>query len=299
MKDSVKKVVKKSTASKTSSSKTSKSKTSKPRAAPKKKIQSAPKAQEVVRTNNQNNHNQGQENSDQTQAFKESVNKPAIYKICKEGYPFVFGCALITVFFGLLSAKLFLIGLFLTVFCAGFFRDPDRVVPLNDDYIISPADGVVQQVVLTDTPKELENMSGKRLRISIFLNILNVHVNRTPVKGIISQIKYIPGQFFNASLDKSSHLNERNHIVIKTSKAEEIICTQIAGLVARRIVCNIKEGDEVQAGERYGLIRFGSRVDVYLPAGSNALVKPGQSVIGGETILCEAAVKKTIKTVIR
>ena len=166
-----------------------------------------------------------------------------------------------------------------------FFRDPFRFIP-NEDVIVSPADGIITFVGISPPPKEL-NISNKLefMKISIFLNIFNVHVNRIPSNGVIEKIKYVHGKFINATLDKSSEDNERNIILIKRSNDDLIILTQIAGLIARRIVCNIKDSQEVIKGNRFGIIKFGSRVDLYMPKSYEPMISIGQTVIGGESII--------------
>ena len=177
-----------------------------------------------------------------------------------------------------------------------FFRDPERVVPLGDRLIVSPADGMVLLIALVSPPPELQGgneVSGRGLssqpvtRVSIFMSVFDVHINRAPVAGTVKRVVYIPGKFMNADLDKASDENERQHLLIEKSDGTTIGFTQIAGLVARRIVPFVKPGDIVAAGQRVGLIRFGSRVDVYLPAGTDSKVLVGQKVIAGETVLAE------------
>lgn len=177
-----------------------------------------------------------------------------------------------------------------------FFRDPERVVPQNDAYIVSPADGLVSAIVEVDPPAELQGddgtgviglPEGKVTRISIFMSVFDVHINRAPISGAVRRLIYIPGKFMNADLDKASEENERQHILMERSDGVAIGFTQIAGLVARRIVPFVKPGDMVAVGQRVGLIRFGSRVDVYLPGGTDAKVMVGQKMVGGETVLAE------------
>lgn len=179
------------------------------------------------------------------------------------------------------------IGALLAVYCLYFFRDPERVIPEGDNLVVSPADGLVQMVTKNVTPpEELELGSDPHTRISIFLNVFDVHINRVPIGGKITAAHYVKGKFLNAELDKASEENERQLLTVESSKAK-IGFVQIAGFVARRIICNIKQGDEVQTGERFGLIRFGSRVDVYLPKLADVKVREGQRSIGGETVLAE------------
>lgn len=203
-----------------------------------------------------------------------------------EGYPFIGGFALASLVLFLIWTPLGWIGTILTVWCALFFRDPRRVTPLREGVVVSPADGRVSMVVQVVPPAEL-GLGDKPLpRISIFMSVFNCHVNRSPVTGRVERISYRPGKFINAELDKASEDNERNSLVISTP-AGQIGVTQIAGLVARRIVCFVREGQSMTAGERFGLIRFGSRLDVFLPEGSKALVAEGQTAVAGETVLAD------------
>ena len=193
-----------------------------------------------------------------------------------------------------------LVGLFLLIifFCFFyFFRDPIRIIP-NENVIVSPADGKIVFLGESNLTEEC-CIKGKFLKISIFLDIFNVHVNRMPISGIVKDIKYISGKFFKANVEKSSKENERNIIVIENEKKEKIIVTQIAGLIARRIVCDLKINQEVLKGERFGIIKFGSRVDLYLPLNYKILVAVGQTVIGGETIISNPnKISKISKTII-
>src|SRR5262244_309202 len=196
-----------------------------------------------------------------------------------EGYPFIGG-------FALASLVLFWIGTVLTLWCALFFRDPVRVTPVRDGIVVAPADGRVSMITQAMPPAEL-GLGDKPLpRVSIFMSVFNCHVNRSPVAGRGDRIAYRPGKFINAELDKASEDNERNSLVIATP-AGQIGVIQIAGLIARRIVCFVREGQSMTAGERFGLIRFGSRLDVFLPEGTRALVSEGQTAIAGETILAD------------
>jgi phosphatidylserine decarboxylase len=179
------------------------------------------------------------------------------------------------------------VAVLITAWIAYFFRDPPRVTPLRDGLIIAPGDGRVSHVEVVRPPAELGFGDEPRLRISIFLSVFDVHIQRAPVAGRVVRSVYVPGTFLNAALDKASEENERRCLVISTSNNQEIAVVQIAGLVARRIVTFIREGDTVGVGERYGLIRFGSRVDTYLPPGHGALVAVGQRAVGGETILAD------------
>lgn len=179
------------------------------------------------------------------------------------------------------------IGLFVTTWCVYFFRNPNRVTPIREGLVISPADGVIQSISKVVPPAELELGDSERTRVSIFMNVFNVHVNRIPITGSISKIHYKAGTFLNASLDKASEQNEQNLIKITTPENIEIGVVQIAGLVARRIVCDLDMGQPVKTGETFGIIRFGSRVDVYLPPDVQSMAIEGQTAVGGETILAD------------
>lgn len=203
-----------------------------------------------------------------------------------EGYPFIGGFALASLILFWIWTPLGWIGCGLTVWCALFFRDPVRVTPTREGLVVSPADGRVSMVVQAVPPAELGLGDRPLPRISIFMSVFNCHVNRSPVAGRIDRIAYRPGKFLNADLDKASEDNERNSLVISTP-AGRIGVIQIAGLVARRIVSFVREGQALAAGERFGLIRFGSRLDVYLPEGAKALVAEGQTAIAGETVLAD------------
>ena len=208
--------------------------------------------------------------------------------IHKEGYIFVIAFFVASLVLGLIAQPLFWIGLVLTLWCAYFFRDPERVIPQDDDIIISPADGRVSAVQVVVPPVELDLGSVPMLRISVFMNVFDCHINRAPARGRVSQIVYRPGQFINAELDKASVDNERNGLVIET-KHGKLGVVQIAGLIARRILCFVHENEPVDAGERFGLIRFGSRLDIYVPEGGQPRVSLGQRTIGGETVIAEFA----------
>ena len=207
-------------------------------------------------------------------------------KIHAEGYKFLVIAGIITVVFYSFSDFLGLIGFVLTIWVYYFFRDPERVIIDDDNYLVSPADGEVIKVEETDGPKELGLENQKFNKISIFMNVFDCHVNRTPCRGLIEEILYKPGKFFNASLDKASEDNERNYFKIKDSFDNKIIVVQIAGLVARRIVCEANKEQVLTQGERIGMIRFGSRVDIYYE-NYQPLVKIGQKAISGETILAK------------
>jgi phosphatidylserine decarboxylase len=201
-----------------------------------------------------------------------------------EGYPFILIFALVSLFFGWFWSPIFWIGLILTAWCVYFFRDPRRVTPLTPGLVISPADGRVIAVSVGMAPRELGLGEQTRRRVSIFMSVFDCHVNRAPLAGRIAKIVYTPGKFFNADLDKASEDNERNGLVVESGHGP-VGVVQIAGLVARRIVCFVKENDELSPGQRFGMIRFGSRVDLYLPLSANILVSEGQTAIGGETVL--------------
>ena len=205
--------------------------------------------------------------------------------IHRAGWPFVAGFAVGTFILSLFSSTLGGIGIILTLWCIYFFRNPERVTSEDPKLVVSPADGFVSMITKAVPPKELKWKTEELTRISIFLNVFDVHVNRIPVAGKIIKALHYPGKFFNASLDKASEFNERNSLVIRAKDGHEILVVQIAGLVARRILCDVKEGDEIKGGERYGIIRFGSRADIYLPQGVNPQVLEGQYMIGGETII--------------
>jgi phosphatidylserine decarboxylase len=203
-----------------------------------------------------------------------------------EGYPFIGGFALASLILFWLWTPLGWLGTVLTVWCALFFRDPIRVTPQRDGLVVAPADGRISMISQALPPPELGLGDQPLLRISIFMSVFNVHVNRSPIAGRIERIAYRPGAFLNAELDKASEDNERNSLAIATPHGR-IGVVQIAGLVARRIVSFVREGQSVGPGERFGLIRFGSRVDVYLPDGCAALVSEGQTSIAGETVLAD------------
>ena len=207
-------------------------------------------------------------------------------KVHNEGYKFLVIFGVITLIFYFISNFLGLVGLVLTIWCYYFFRDPERY-PINDeDYLVSPADGVVLQVKETSGPKELNLENKTFTKVSVFMNVFDCHVNRTPCTGKVSQILYKPGKFFNASLDKASEDNERNYYKITNTKGEDIVVVQIAGLIARRIVCETNEDTDLQQGDRIGMIRFGSRADLYFE-NYKPLVKVDQKTIAGETLIAK------------
>ncbi|MFP6749186.1 MAG: phosphatidylserine decarboxylase [Alphaproteobacteria bacterium] len=207
--------------------------------------------------------------------------------INREGYRFIAITVAVTIALFMIADPLGWLGVILSCWCVYFFRDPDRTTPSRDGLIISPADGVIQSVGLAMPPEELGMGDTPRQRISVFMNVFNVHVNRIPIDGEIRALSYRPGKFLNASLDKASSDNERQAIRMTTSMGQDIAFVQIAGLVARRIVCGLYEGQRVRAGERFGMIRFGSRVDVYLDDGMAPLVAVGQTAVAGETVLAD------------
>jgi phosphatidylserine decarboxylase len=207
-------------------------------------------------------------------------------KLHSEGYKFIVIAAVITIILYNFSSFLGLIGLVLTIWVYYFFRDPERVIIEDDNYLVSPADGEVIKVEEVDGPKELGLENKKFNKISIFMNVFDCHVNRTPCKGKIEEILYKPGKFLNASLDKASEDNERNYYKIKDVNSNDIIVVQIAGLIARRIVCESNKDQELSQGERIGMIRFGSRADIYYE-NYQPLVKIGQRAISGETLLAK------------
>lgn len=203
-----------------------------------------------------------------------------------EGFPFIGGFALASLILFWVWSPLGWIGTVLTLWCCYFFRDPARVTPVREGLVISPADGRISLISNAIPPKELELGDRPLPRVSVFMSVFDCHVNRSPVAGRIERIAYRPGKFLNADLDKASEDNERSGMVVATAGAR-IGVVQIAGLIARRIVSFVKEGQAVGAGERYGLIRFGSRVDVYLPEGTRPLVAEGQTSLAGETVIAD------------
>ncbi len=211
-----------------------------------------------------------------------------IQKLHREGYRFVAIAAVITFILLLINNYLGLISLVITIWIYYFFRDPERFPIKDEKYLVSPADGKITQITETSGPKELGLEGKKFTRISIFMDVLCCHVNRTPYTGTIDKIFYKPGKYLNATLDKASEDNERNYLKLKNLNGDEIIVVQIAGMIARRIVCDVKEGDTINQGDRLGMIRFGSKVDLYFQ-NYNLLVKKNQNTIAGETLL---AIKK-------
>ena len=218
------------------------------------------------------------------------VIKPIVHPIHRAGYPFIALFAAAAGLLFLLHDFLGFIGIILTVWCVYFFRDPARYTPQAEGLIISPADGIVAEVQEVDVPDEIPLPYPRALKIGVFMNVFDVHVNRAPCAGVVTDLGYYPGSFLDASLDKASTQNERQMITMRTSYRRQdeeasIAFVQIAGLVARRIICDLDEGQPLSAGERFGLIRFGSRVDVYLPTDSTVCVTVGQRMIAGQSVL--------------
>lgn len=207
----------------------------------------------------------------------------------REGYRFIVVFAGVSLILFAFAGELGWLGVVATVWCAYFFRDPDRVTPLREGLVVSPADGHITAIEEVVPPAELELGSDRRTRVSVFMNVFDCHVNRAPIGGRVARIAYRPGKFINAELDKASEENERNALVIETGDGHRIGVVQIAGLVARRIVCFVKQGETIEAGSRFGLIRFGSRLDVYLPPGQAATACLGQRAVAGETVLADLA----------
>ncbi len=212
--------------------------------------------------------------------------KNTFVPINREGWPFIAAFAGATILLGVFSTTLFWIGLILTGWCTYFFRDPERVTPVDDRLVVSPADGVVSAVGPAVPPRELGLGGGEMTRVSVFMNVFSCHVNRAPARGRIARIEYRPGKFLNAELDKASIDNERNGLVIDSPNGQ-LAVVQVAGLVARRIVCWTDAGNDIAIGERFGIIRFGSRLDVYLPQGATTKVAIGQTAVAGETVIAE------------
>ena len=207
-------------------------------------------------------------------------------KLHKEGYRFLVIAAVITFILLLISSFLGIISFILTIWVYYFFRDPERFSINDENYLVSPADGIISQITEINGPIELGLEDKKFTRVSIFMNVFNCHVNRVPSSGKINKILYKTGKYINASFDKASEENERNYVKMSNSKGDELILVQIAGLIARRIVCEIKENDEIKQGDRFGMIRFGSRVDLYFE-NYQLMVQQNQTTIGGETIIAK------------
>lgn len=220
----------------------------------------------------------------------DTIRKTVLVPIHPAGVPFIIGAAILTLVLMLIDEGLGLIGIILTLFCTYFFRNPTRVTPSRPGLVVSPADGLITGIAENvPLPKEIaqDGDTSDYTRISIFLSVFDVHVNRSPAAGTVIKDAYVPGKFVNAALDKASEDNERAAAKLRTPDGKIVGVVQIAGLVARRIITDMKEGTTFAAGERYGLIRFGSRGDVYLPAGVHPLVCVGQRAVGGETVLAD------------
>ena len=205
-------------------------------------------------------------------------------KIHKEGYRFLAIAVIITFICLLFSNALGLITILLTVWVYYFFRDPERISIQDDNFLVSPADGLISNISEVDGPAELSLENKKFTKVSIFMNVFNCHVNRTPISANVEEILYKPGKFLNASLDKSSEENERNYYRLKTKEGDDIVIVQIAGLIARRIVCEVTKNQSLNQGDRIGMIRFGSRVDIYF-SNRKILAKLGQNVVAGESLI--------------
>lgn len=220
-------------------------------------------------------------------------NYPDITKaIHREGHIFVIIFLAITFIMASASSNFGWISFIATLWCIAFFRNPERVTPVDKNLIIAPADGLVTKISEVNAPSELKISDTEMIRVSIFLNVFDCHVNRVPCSGTIKTLHYHPGKFFNASLDKASEHNERQSILMETESGKDIAFVQIAGIIARRIVCDLEEAQKVSAGQRFGIIRFGSRVDVYLPKGTDIKVAEGQYMLAGETVIADLSVSK-------
>ncbi len=222
--------------------------------------------------------------------------KSVLVPINPAGWPFIAIFAVVALVLAYIAEPLGWLGLVLTLWCVYFFRDPDRVTPTRAGLVIAPADGRICLIDEAVPPAELEMGDEALSRVCIFMNVFNVHVNRAPMDGEITKLGYRPGKFLNAELDKASEFNERQSLRMKTTDGHDIAFVQIAGLVARRIVCQVHEGTNLKAGERFGLIRFGSRVDVYMPKGTQPLVSVGQLTTAGESVLADLKSKETART---
>jgi phosphatidylserine decarboxylase len=223
------------------------------------------------------------------------VFRSVIVPIHRAGWPFIGAALVLAVLLGLLWEPLFWLGLIAAAYCAYFFRDPPRVTPTRVGLVVAPADGMVQPIRRAVPPPELELGDQPLTRVSIFLNIFNVHINRVPVDGTLTALAYRPGKFVNAAFDKASEENERMALKVTTYDGVDVGFVQIAGLVARRIVCNVKLDEPVRAGQVFGLIRFGSRLDIYLPEGVAPLVAAYQTTIAGETVIADLQSNETAR----
>lgn len=218
---------------------------------------------------------------------KDSLLNNVVVPIAREGWPFIAIFSLVSLVLYVVYAPLGWVGLVLTLWCIYFFRNPDRVTPEREGLLISPADGIVQMIAEVAPPRELDMGTEPVVRVSVFMNVFDCHVNRIPCDGRVGRLVYVPGQFLNASFDKASEENERQMIRIDLDSGAFVGAVQIAGLVARRIICYLEDDQTVLAGERFGLIRFGSRVDVYLPPNTVSQVIIGQKCISGETVIAD------------
>jgi phosphatidylserine decarboxylase len=218
-----------------------------------------------------------------------SLISTVVKPVHREGWRFIAAFAVATLVLFIVSDLLGWLGVGLTLWCYYFFRDPPRVTPTREGLVVSPADGVVSGVAPAVPPAELGLGAEPRTRVSVFMNVFDCHVNRAPADGRVTRVAYHPGKFLNASLDKASEDNERNGLVVELADGRTLAVVQIAGLVARRIVCFVAEGAVLGTGERFGLIRFGSRLDVYLPDGVAPLVAVGQAAVAGETVIADLA----------
>ena len=210
-----------------------------------------------------------------------------IVPINRAGWPFIVAAFVIAVVLGFLWAPLFWLGFLATAFCVYFFRDPPRVTPTREGLVVSPADGRLEMIGQAPPPPELEMGDEPLTRVSVFLNVFDVHVNRVPLGGVVEGLSYRPGKFLNAALDKASEENERMSVKLESEDGRQIAFVQIAGLIAQRIKCDLKLGNRVETGQVFGLIRFGSRMDVYLPQGVQPLVALGQRMVAGETVIAD------------
>jgi len=215
--------------------------------------------------------------------FRSDPPSQTAFPIARAGYPYIFAAAFTTAILALLGlTALTLLGLVITFCICGFFRDPDRVVPAEDGVVVSPADG---KIIIAEAVPNSPFSGGACTKVSIFMSVFNVHVNRSPCSGHVKQIDYYPGKFFSANLDKASQQNEHNAIEMETDNGRRLVVVQIAGLIARRIVCHAKPQDQLQRGQRFGLICFGSRLDVYLPTDTKLIVAVGDKVTAGTSVL--------------
>lgn len=224
-----------------------------------------------------------------TTEFNVSWRRYLLPPLDREGPKFVAVFAVAALLLFWLWAPLGWVGVVLTVWCFYFFRDPDRYTPMRKGLIITPASGVVSLISKVPPPKQLDMGDEERWRVSVFMSVFDCHVNRMPIGGTVRKVAYIPGKFVNASLDKASEDNERNMVNVTIEDGRELAFVQIAGLVARRIRCDIKEGQQLRTGARMGMIRFGSRLDIYLPPGTEPLVALGQTCVSGETVIADLA----------